>query len=435
MRAVGSKLYAYGSYGLHIVDIADPRQPRILSQYPAIGIKDIQVAGPLVYTAGHDFLIIDVSDPLSPTLRGALPYVSAVDLELDGTTAYLGVQFCSPAIWPSSGCAYIFAYHHSVDVSNPAAPTLVDSYDYPPSNEYNSYLQGIELAGGGLYAALQKGINVYNLASAESQLYPVGYIRDFEIAGQRLYAVSTTDLQIYAASDPQALPLLGSLDVPAPRTVEISGSLAYVASETAGVQVVSVADPAQPHLVASYATFGQAVDVKVAGELVFVAEGDAGLEILRYIGPSETVITLTPAGGSLSSPDGRLALSFPAGAVSAPVRLALLEYPRPPHAMGLGEHAVRTFALIATGAGGPLTELDQPYALNMRYTPEQLHAQAVPESTLGLAVWADGAWQDAPCGVCVFSPQTDQLSVSNPTLGTFALRGRPFQVLMPVVQH
>jgi hypothetical protein len=59
----------------------------------------------------------------------------------------------------------------------------------------------------------------------------------------------------------------------------------------------------------------------------------------------------------------------------------------------------------------------------------------VPESTLGLAVWADGAWQDAPCGICVFSPQTDQLSVSSPSLGTFALRGRPFQVLMPVVQR
>jgi hypothetical protein len=35
----------------------------------------------------------------------------------------------------------------------------------------------------------------------------------------------------------------------------------------------------------------------------------------------------------------------------------------------------------------------------------------------------------------VFSPETDQLSVSSPTLGTFTLRGRPFQVLMPVVQR
>jgi hypothetical protein len=434
VRVVGSTLYAYGPHGVQIIDVADPRQPRILSQYQAGGIRDIQVAGPLVYAAGRDFLIIDASDPLSPTLRGAMRYVSAVDLELAGATAYLGIQHCSPAIWPGSGCQYIFASHSTVDVSDPAAPTLVDSHAYPPSSDYNSYLQDVELADGSLYAALQTGIDAHNLASGESQLYPVGYIRDFELAGQRLYAASTTALQIYDASDPQALPLLGSLDVPDPRDVEISGTLAYVASDS-GVQVVSAADPAQPHLLASYATFAAASDVEVVGDLIYVAEGEGGLEILRYIGPSETVMTLTPAGGSLSSPDGRLTLSFPAGAVTEPVRLTLLDYPRPPHALSLREHAVRTFALTATGASGSLAELAQPYALTLRYTPAQLHAQAVPESTLGLAIWAGGAWQDAPCETCVFSPQTDQLSVSSPSLGTFALRGRPFQVLMPVVQR
>jgi len=75
--------------------------------------------------------------------------------------------------------------------------------------------------------------------------------------------------------------------------VEISGTLAYLASGTAGVQVVSVADPAHPHLLASYPTFAAASDVEVVGDLIYVAEGDGGAEILRYIGPSETVITLT----------------------------------------------------------------------------------------------------------------------------------------------
>jgi hypothetical protein len=438
VRVVGSTLYTYGPYGVQIIDVANPRQPQIIGEYSIRRIEDVEVAGSSAYVvAENGFEILDVSDPVSPTLRSRLRYVPTVDVEVRGTTAYLGNRMCFPAPWMPTGCSQTLSSLSRVDVSNPAGPLVEeDIHSYaPPAESRDSYLWDLDVAGDVFYAALGHGIDVYNQADGSNHVYP-GYVWDVEVVDQRLFALTSTELQIYDASDPQALPLLGSLDMSWTLSdLKISGTLAYVASDPHGLRVVSVADPAQPHILASYDAGGAASDLALAGDLVFVAHGQRGAEILRYTGPSETVITLTPAGGSLSSPDGRLTLSFPAGAVSAPVRLTLLDYPRPPYALGLREHAVRTFALTATGADGPLAELAQPYALNLRYTLDQLHAQAVPEATLKLAIWTGGAWQDAPCGICVFSPQTHQLSVSSPTLGTFALRGRPFQSLMPVVQR
>ncbi|HYF65343.1 MAG TPA: hypothetical protein VD886_21120, partial [Herpetosiphonaceae bacterium] len=442
-RVVGSTLYTFGQTGVQIVDIADPEQPQILGQYRAHSITDIEVAGSLIYAAGRDFRIIDASDPLAPALLSVITDTFSVDIELAGARAYLGNQACAVLPPATGGCQYSRASHAIVDVGNPAAPAVVKRHDYPLLSTSHSFVRAIEVQGDWLYGALYEQISAYNLPGGTETLSDSGPILDLEIADGLMVATTHMTLTAYDLSDPQHPAALGDLELPFTlRDIEISGGLAYAISDptiplnTARLHLVNLEDPTHPELIATHTMSGKAQDIEVAGELLFAANGVAGLEILRHPGPVTTTGTLTPAGGSLSSPDGALTLTFPAGAVAEPVELSLLQLPAAPHPLGMRERAVRIFRLTATGPGGALASLDQPYELTLSYAPEQLAARGIPEASLELAAWSAGAWRSVPpCAGCTLNQQANQLTAANPDLGTFVLRGRPFQAIMPIVQR
>jgi len=64
--------------------------------------------------------------------------------------------------------------------------------------------------------------------------------------------------------------------------VTVSGSLAYVADASNGLQIIDVTDPSLPKLSLSYDTPGEAVSVTVSGSIVYVADGGSGLQILDF---------------------------------------------------------------------------------------------------------------------------------------------------------
>ena len=65
----------------------------------------------------------------------------------------------------------------------------------------------------------------------------------------------------------------------------VKNSLAYVANDENGLQVIDVFNPALPLLCGSYFLPGNAYNVAVVGDLAYVADGGGGLWILRYAGP------------------------------------------------------------------------------------------------------------------------------------------------------
>lgn len=83
---------------------------------------------------------------------------------------------------------------------------------------------------------------------------------------------------------------LGSVAIPGyANNVDVNGSFAYVAAGSAGLQVVSVADPTAPVIVAAIDTPGNANDVRVAGNIVYVADGASGLRIFDVSTPQTPV--------------------------------------------------------------------------------------------------------------------------------------------------
>jgi hypothetical protein len=73
--------------------------------------------------------------------------------------------------------------------------------------------------------------------------------------------------------------------------VFVSGNYAYVSEFSAGLQVVNVANPAQPTLVGSYATPGSAFRVFVTGNYAYIADGTGGIQIINVTNPSQPTLT------------------------------------------------------------------------------------------------------------------------------------------------
>ena len=64
--------------------------------------------------------------------------------------------------------------------------------------------------------------------------------------------------------------------------LSVSGSLAYVLDDRAGLQVVDLSSPSSPRIVGAYQVPGPARDVSVANSFVFVVIGNGDVMILEH---------------------------------------------------------------------------------------------------------------------------------------------------------
>jgi uncharacterized secreted protein with C-terminal beta-propeller domain len=63
------------------------------------------------------------------------------------------------------------------------------------------------------------------------------------------------------------------------------GSLAYVADDNAGIQIIDMSDPAEPEIIGHVDTPGQARSVEVKDDRAYVADGDNGVHIIDISTP------------------------------------------------------------------------------------------------------------------------------------------------------
>jgi hypothetical protein len=112
------------------------------------------------------------------------------------------------------------------------------------------------------------------------------------VSGTTAYvADGTAGLQIIDISNPAAPVLRGTCDTPGSAYgVAVSGSTAYVADDVAGLQVVDVTNPAVPILKGAYDTPGNAVAVAVSGATAYVADAASGLMIIDVSNPAAPVL-------------------------------------------------------------------------------------------------------------------------------------------------
>ncbi|MBL9172203.1 MAG: hypothetical protein JNL10_01590 [Verrucomicrobiales bacterium] len=88
--------------------------------------------------------------------------------------------------------------------------------------------------------------------------------------------------------------LLSTVPLPGkPRRLDLADSMALIATEEAGVQIVDVGDPARPVHLGEFNTEGEAKSVQVVDRIAFVADGTAGLRIIDVRDP----VSPKPLGG------------------------------------------------------------------------------------------------------------------------------------------
>ncbi len=109
--------------------------------------------------------------------------------------------------------------------------------------------------------------------------------------GNRLLVGTGATLEIWDTSNPLALTRLGQVRLPGLiEDIAASGSFAFVACGSAGVQFVDLTVPTAPTHVTTYDTSGHAYGVSVSGTTLLVADGAAGLRVVNIDAPATPVL-------------------------------------------------------------------------------------------------------------------------------------------------
>ncbi len=290
------------------------------------------------------FESIDISDPAAPAVVGLTDGIEsglrlrlAMDMFVDGDLAYVADFAAALNGEPS--------YIYQLDVSNPAAPEVVDR----ETGQGNS--RGVTAADGVVYdARFLGGLITWTEAGLDQLGQEVlsGTAVDVEVDGDLAYTCGTMDLlyttstlDIFDVSDPTDPVHIGAkkingesssawdlelypqgpsfsndryacvvdgvsfavLDVTDPKdivivseidsffdpnafpvAVEIEGRYAFVAAGYAGLYVYDIINPAAPRLCGSMRIRGFARDIAVDGDLVAVAAENGGFVTLRFLG-------------------------------------------------------------------------------------------------------------------------------------------------------
>ncbi len=145
VAVLGSYAYvAAGSGGLQVIDVSDPENPLVAgvfdpSQY---GIGAVDVVGSYAYVTGHygwDFFgVIDIHNPANPVLLGKHEFRI-----LDGSQDPEGLSVSGKYAYVANGRSGLLAF----DVSDPAAPRLVSTFDTPGQAD------GVHVVGRYAYVA------------------------------------------------------------------------------------------------------------------------------------------------------------------------------------------------------------------------------------------------------------------------------------------
>ncbi len=263
----------------------------LLGSYPLPSISGISLSGNMAYLADRysGLKIIDVSNPADPTLLGSYDIPSGANhISISGTTAYAPAESLGLLI---------------IDVGNPASPALLGSYD-TPSSAYH-----VSISGTTAYVADGNSTQIIDVSNTTNPVLlstwpaPGGdYVEYASVSGTKAYLTYTDPpgglLQILNVTDPANPGLLGQIKLgDSASGISISGTRAYVAARYVGLQIIDVSNPINPVLIGSYdpikegifsTVYDYAYNVNVVGTIAYVLDEQRGLEVIDVSDPAHT---------------------------------------------------------------------------------------------------------------------------------------------------
>lgn len=229
----------YNTYNNPGVTNALTTQAQDLSGHYGGSITNVAVAGDYAYLGqGQDMLVIDISEVSGPSEAGRVTTPSLVNnIAVAGNYAYIANG--------ENGLAV-------VDITNPAVPTIVGTYD-------SASAYGVAISDN--YAYVADGVNGILIVDITDSAAPT-YKGTYNTAGDA-------------------------------KGIVLSGNYAYVADGVNGLVIVDISNPSSPKLKGAYHTVGYAYDVAISGNYTYVADGTTGLVILNIMNPSSPTLADT----------------------------------------------------------------------------------------------------------------------------------------------
>jgi hypothetical protein len=277
----GDGHYAYiGSErqnGVLIYDISNPDAPVMVANYApsnSADMEDVKVANNIGYFAsnsGYGLHIVDLSDPANPRLLSTI------------TTANGGYDKTHKiAVWQN----FLFIPQNLVapalikvfDVSNPSLPVLFTTFTATDAQWVNDItIQATPSGQVRLYAAGWKSkCDIWDITNIASQAPVLLGSFTAGVSGSSSYATadgnflaysrkttdSTSEVKIYDITNPAAAVVASTItmsafgiDAIAPHDPKIMGNLMYVSWFQAGTLIFDITDPHSPMLVGVYDTY------------------------------------------------------------------------------------------------------------------------------------------------------------------------------------
>jgi len=404
---------AAGAAGLQVVDVSDPRHPRVIGSGTLPGNSayffDVAAEPGRAYVADllNGLQILDTSRPAAPPLAGGVDLPGATTaVAADGALAAAANGAAGVVLLDATGAGSVTGR-----VPTPAAAA------------------GVAIASRHVLAALSEaGLAVIDAADPAHPVLagmvdtPGEALGVTAAANLAFVADGSQGLAIVDWTDPAAPALLGSLDTTGTaRGVAVSGSLAYLADDFRGMVIVDVSSPAAPRLVSRFDTPGRAYGVAVADGFAYVADLNRGVQVIDVSNPA------TP----------RLARTiFTPGAASGVARLGnrllvadgfegLLEYdvttPASPVLVGAYDTpGIATGVAAALSSAGSLLVADGPRGVRaVRLNPGL--PPAAPEASGGLRVEIPAGFTPGPYDVQVV--RADGTPLAPPIRNAFVVCG------------
>jgi hypothetical protein len=257
------------------VDISDADHPHALGALGIHGMSRLVLSGRWGYLAGGDaFYVLDLQNPAQPLVAGTLALAGGSDLVVREPFAYL-----------AGGQALTI-----LDVSNQQAPVQLDFLRLTRS------ILHLRSAGDALAASteLGLGLRMIDLANPASpseagSLRTPDEVRTAAATGNLglLGGLNgyLTILDLSDASRPISLYQGAMPELATARKIAVSGGLAYVAQEWAGLRIMDISDPVHPLPRGQSSSPHFATDVAVNGSVAYVADNSYGLRCYNVRDP------------------------------------------------------------------------------------------------------------------------------------------------------
>jgi hypothetical protein len=279
--------------GIHIVDISDQANPKIVSSIQGLTVFDMLYDGGFLYVYGPGLAVFDAPSPTGLSLLGSVSFPASSDRNISYRNGFV----YAPITDVDAGLQGITI----VDVRDPQHPQRVDDISgigfvrQIDINEDTLYATNSSASGssfmlasfqispegrlqltdsrsspGELYLRYEEG-RVYLASSTELTAYDANALNNWtehlgfmptdkdarlvNVVGTVAYVANDSELLSVDVSDPAgALPVLGSVSVlDQINDMEIVGNYAYLANATEGIKIVDISDPAHLQVLGSNA--------------------------------------------------------------------------------------------------------------------------------------------------------------------------------------